>query len=202
MPSNTPCLEVAISITKEPTDFKKLQQQAHRDLTAFPGFISGLALRNLEDEATHADLILWASEASALSAAKAIQQDERFASFMQSIESVTHFAHYSGASLEAMNQLAKSPVIEITAYKTMLESNVTELRSVIYKALRSIEGASPQVAGTCIDNASALLDIIGWQDKMLPETAPGMLMENHPEVESFFSNIGDIDVKALFEVAT
>lgn len=202
MISDIPCLEVAISTTQKPTDFEKLQQQAHRDLAAFPGFISGLALRNLENGATHADLILWASETFALSAAKAIQQDECFASFMQSIESVAHFAHYSGASPEAVNQLAKSPVIEITAYKTTLESNVTELRSAIYKALRSIEGASSLVAGTRIDNASALLDLIGWQDKMLPETAPRILMKNHPEVEPFFSNIGDIDIKALFEVVT
>jgi len=202
MISNTPCLEVAISTTQEPTNFEKLQQQAHLDLVNFPGFISSLALRNLEDRATHADLILWASEPSALSAAKVIQQDERFSSFMQSIKSVAHFAHYNGASLEAMNQLAESPVIEITAYKTTLESNVTELRSVIYKALRSMKGVSPQVAGTCIDNASALLDLIGWQDKTLPETVPSMLMKNHPEVESFFSNVGDINVKALFEAVT
>lgn len=200
--SDTPCLEAAISTAKDPTSFEKLQQQAHLDLATFPGFISSIALRNLENSAIHADLILWASETSALSSAKVIQQDERFSDFMQSIESVEHFAHYNGAFSEAMNQLVKSPVIEITAYKTMLESNITGLRSSIYRSLRNMEGVSSQVAGTDIDDASALLDLIGWKDKALSETAPSLLMKNHPEVEAFFSNVGEIDVKALFEVVT
>lgn len=200
MTLNTPCLEVAITTAKETTVFEKWQQQAHLDLATLPGFMSGIALCDIENTTVHADLILWESEASARSAAKVIQQDERFSSFMQSIESIIHFAHYDGAFPEAMSRLMKSPIIEVTAYKTTLENNIAKLRASIYEALRSMEGASPQVAGTCVDDASTLIDLIGWKSKVLSETAPSILMTNHPEAEPFFSNIGKIEIKTLFEV--
>lgn len=199
MTSNMPCLEVAVSTAKESDTFERLQRQAHLDLVTLPGFVSDIMLRELENEATHADLILWESAADAHSAAELIQRDERFSSFMESIASVTHFAHYSGASLEAMNRLVESPIVEIAAYETS-SSNIAGLRSQIYDALRVIEGASPEVAGTSISDASMLLDLIGWDNKTIHAAASNMLPSQHPELEPFFSNVGKMEIRSLFEV--
>ena len=193
------CLEVAVCTVKAPDTFRELQQQTHKTICTFPGFICGIALRGLDNQYASADLILWESEDTAKAAAQAIQNDKRFADFMHNIESVRHFAHYLGASAETLNHLAESPIIEIAAYE--VASNVAQLRPQIYAAVKGIEGVSPQIAGVRIDHPSSLLDLVGWNNKTIHDNAPRLLMERHPEVKPFFSSIEKRDIFELFEVA-
>ena len=195
-----PCLEVAVCTVNAPNTFGKIQQRAHHNLATFAGFICGVALRGLDNQHSSADLILWDSEDAAKGAAGAIQTDERFTSFMQGIESVRHVAHYMGASTEALNHLSESPIIEVAAYEVSAQGGIAELRQEVHTALRTVEGASPQIAGICTDHPLSLLDLIGWSSKAVHEAAPGILMERHPEFQSFFSGMEKMEVFELFEV--
>ncbi|MEM9946497.1 MAG: hypothetical protein AAF810_10595 [Cyanobacteria bacterium P01_D01_bin.36] len=200
MSSQTLCLEVAVSTAKEPAAFEPLQKQTHQALMTLPRFVQGIPLRGLDDPASRADLILWDSATAAKSAAAVIQNDVRFSSFMEGIESVRHFAHYDGASSAAMHHLTERAIIEIAAYEAAPNSKVSQLRPAIHKALSELKGASPQIAGTCIDKQSALIDVVGWDAKATHQAAPALLIEHHPELKSFFSDMGKVNIFELFEV--
>ena len=201
MTSQSHCLEVAVYTVKEANTFNSLQQQAHQNLATFPGFISSLALQGLDSPNSRVDLLLWESATTAKEAAETIRRDDCFAPFMQNIESIRHFAHYRNASLEALNRLAQSPIIEVAAYEALVKGSIAELRQHVYTALQDFDGASPQIAGIHIDKPLSLIDLIGWNSKATHDAAPGLLMKRHPELEPFFSGIEKMDVFELFEVA-
>ncbi|MBE9109864.1 hypothetical protein IQ273_10630 [Nodosilinea sp. LEGE 07298] len=199
MTPNVPWLEVAVFTVKELEKSDALQKHTHQELATLPGFVRGIALCGLDDRASRADVILWESEATAKAAVSTIESDERFVAFMQNIESIRHFAHYMGASVEALNRLAASTIIEIAAYEVTAEGGIAELRQQVQEALHDVEGASPQIAGIRTDSQSNLVDLIGWSSKTIHEAAPGILMQRHPEFEPFFSGIEKMEVFELFE---
>lgn len=54
--TNAPCLEVAVYDVSDGDTFGELHRLAHRELSAYPGYLAGVALRGLEEASLRADL--------------------------------------------------------------------------------------------------------------------------------------------------
>lgn len=199
MTATAPCLEVAVYAVSSPKASIVLQRQAHSNLATLFGYMDSLALRGLEQPTLVADLVLWDSKQTAKAAAEDIQKDDRFTQFLSNIESIQHFAHYSGASSQALNALAESPVIELSTYELSAGSAVA-LWHQFHQALHNIEDASSPVVGTRVDQPRSLLDLVGWSSEFALNMASTQLLEQFPELQTFFSEIGQREVFELFEV--
>jgi|GEM_PF-7070615 len=194
-------LEVAVCSVTDPDSFSPLQRQTHENLAGFDGFVAGTALRGVEDASVRADLIVWSTPEAAAAAAQTIQKDERFAGFMQAIDKVRHFAHYTGVTPDTLAAVAKAPVVEVAAYAGVGEAPMEDLQAQVHRALESLDGSVASARGRRDgDDGLVLLDLIGWRDPSASAAAPATLQEKHPELAPFFAGVGEMTVFEMFEV--
>lgn len=197
--TNAPCLEVAVYDVSDGDTFGELHRLAHRELSAYPGYLAGVALRGLEEASLRADLALWASLADAKAAAERIQSDPKLAAFLKRIDTLRHLAHYDGATTDGLHALAAWPVVEIAAYVPKHAATTAELQRVAHAELAHLEGTEPGIIGGRLDAEDGRLDLMGWSAKATQQAAPAILQQRRPELGSFFTGIETMHVFELFE---
>lgn len=112
-------LEVAVYTVTDPQQGLGRHGQVHQRVAGYPGYMTSVGLRQLDDPQVFADVVLWQDLASAQAASTAVRSDEALAWFLASLGERRLFAHFTPATnpVEPVRQIQTVPVVEIAAYQ-------------------------------------------------------------------------------------
>ncbi|WP_018253899.1 hypothetical protein [Salinispora mooreana] len=194
--------EVAVYTVTDARQMLERHGQVHRRLAGYPGYVTSVGLRQVDDPQVFADVVLWQDLASAQAASTAVRSDETLAWFLSSLGEPRLFGHFTMAAdpVEPVRQIQAAPVVEIASYQPADDAAHARAHQLLHSVtLPGRHGVHGHVALTGEDGLVG--DLIGWESPQVFESTAQALMTD-PQLAAFFTPAQRTLVFALFTRTT
>lgn len=145
-----------------------VRRKMNESLSKYPGFISAMTFRDLNQENTLLDYSYWATLEQATEAVKTFKSDPDAADYINKINKVIHFGHYYPEDDEILqaSDFGRNSVLEFAIGEIKKESlsSMREIKPKLFKVVKEQKGLNKITGAKSSEDKTLMLDGICWND--------------------------------------